>query len=69
MHECSPEHLRMGTARLKKDSETEEEGKKRRMNVERSIQQTLEKEVMSSHFVVSSHVSHSRQSVSKSGDL
>ena len=27
MHECSPEHLRMGTARWKEDKETEEEGK------------------------------------------
>ena len=36
LHVCSPEHLRMGTARMKYDNETEEEGKKRRMNVERS---------------------------------
>ena len=27
MHECPPEHLRMGTARWKYDKETEEEGK------------------------------------------
>ena len=36
MRECSPEHLRMGTARLKYHNETEEEGKKRKINVERS---------------------------------
>ena len=36
MHECFPKHLRMGTARLKQDNETEEESRKRRMNVERS---------------------------------
>ena len=36
MRECSPEHFRMGTARLKYHNETEEEGKKRKMNVERS---------------------------------
>ena len=36
MHECFPKHLCMGTARLKKDNETQEEGKNRRMNVESS---------------------------------
>ena len=36
MHECFPKHPRMGTARLKLDNETKEEGNKRRINVERS---------------------------------
>ena len=40
MHECSPEHLHMGTARLKYHDETEEEGKKKRTNVERSTADT-----------------------------
>ena len=35
-----PKHLRMGTARLKYDKETEEESKTRRMNVERSTADT-----------------------------
>ena len=30
MRECSPEHLSMGTARLKCDKETEEEGKQKK---------------------------------------
>ena len=29
MHECFPKHRRMGTARMKLDKETDEEGKKR----------------------------------------
>ena len=36
MQECSPEHLHMGTARLKQGKEIGKEGKKRGMNVERS---------------------------------
>ena len=43
MHECFPKHLRMGTARLKLDNETKEEGKKRRINVERSTADTKER--------------------------
>ena len=31
VHECSPERLRMETARMKLEKETEEEGKKRRV--------------------------------------
>ena len=42
MHECFPKHPRMGTARWKLDNETEEEGKKRRINVERSTADTKE---------------------------
>ena len=38
MNQCFPKHLRMGTARLKYDNETEEENKKRRMIVERSTE-------------------------------
>ena len=65
MHDCFPKHLPMGTARLKQDNETEEESKMRRMNVE-EVQRTRKIEVLSSHFVVSSHVMHSQQFVSKS---
>ena len=34
MHECFLKHLRMGTARMKEDKDTEEDGKKRRENME-----------------------------------
>ena len=36
MHECSPEHLRIGTARMKYNSETAEEGKHKRVNMEKN---------------------------------
>ena len=35
-HQCFPKHLRMGTAGMKLNIETEEEGKKRRVNMEKS---------------------------------
>ena len=35
MHECFPKHLRMGTARIKQDKETDEDGKKRGVRMER----------------------------------
>ena len=35
MHECFPKHSRMGTARTKYDEETDEEGKKRGVSIER----------------------------------
>ena len=34
MHECSPQYLRMGTASMKYDKETEEEGKHKREHME-----------------------------------
>ena len=36
MHESSPKHLHMRTARLKEDKDTGEEGKERGMKVARS---------------------------------
>ena len=36
MQECFPEHSRMGTVRMKKDKETDEEGKQRGVSMERS---------------------------------
>ena len=35
VHECFPKHLLTGTARMK-DNDTEEEGKQKRVNMERS---------------------------------
>ena len=35
MHECFPKHSRMGTERTKYDKETDEEGKKRGVSIER----------------------------------
>ena len=37
MHECCPDHLRMGRARMKQDKNTEEKGKNRRVNMETDI--------------------------------
>ena len=36
MNKCSPKHLPMGTARMKYDKDEEEEGKKERVNMEKS---------------------------------
>ena len=36
MHECFLKHSRMGTARMKEDEETDEEGEKRGLSMERS---------------------------------
>ena len=36
MHECFPKHSRMGTARMKLNKETDEEGKKRGASMERT---------------------------------
>ena len=36
MHKCFPKHSRMGTARTKLDKETDEDGKKRGLSMERS---------------------------------
>ena len=33
MQECLPKHSRMGTARIKLDKETDEEGKKRGVSI------------------------------------
>ena len=43
MHECFPKHSRMVTARMNLDKETDEEGKKRGVNMERSKAGTKEK--------------------------
>ena len=36
MHECFPKHSRMGTATIKLDKETDEDGMKRGVGMERS---------------------------------
>ena len=38
MHECSPEHFYMGTARMKYDKDTLEEGKKRKLKMVRTAE-------------------------------
>ena len=43
MHECFPKQSRMGSARTKYDKETDEEGKKRGVSVERSKADTKKK--------------------------
>ena len=64
MHDCSPKHLRMGTARLKQDNETEEESKKMRMNVERSTADTKKRSHVQSLCRVVTSVTHDSPSVS-----
>ena len=44
MHECFPKHLRMGTARMKQDNETDEGGKKRGVSMEKCKAGTKKKE-------------------------
>ena len=56
MHECFPKPPRMGTAKYKLDNETEEEGKKIRINVERSTADTKERSPVSSHWCVCSRM-------------
>ena len=41
MHECFPKHLSMGKARTKYDEETDEDGKKRGVSMERSKADTI----------------------------
>ena len=41
MHECFPKHSRKGIAKMKQDKETEEEGKKWGVSMERSKAGTL----------------------------
>ena len=43
MHECFPKHSRRGAARMKYDKETDEEGKKRGVSMERSNEGTKER--------------------------
>ena len=56
MHECFPKHTRMGTARLNLDNGTEEEGKKR-INVERSTEDTKKRSPVKKHNLVQSRLS------------
>ena len=43
IHECFPKHSRMGTARMKEDNETDEDGKKRGVSMEKSKAGTKER--------------------------
>ena len=45
VHACFPKHSRMGTARMNEDKETDEEGKKRCLSMERSKGGTKEKKI------------------------
>ena len=49
MQECLPKHSRMGTARMKYDTETNEEGKKRGVSMERSKAGMKQKEVLTTY--------------------
>ena len=52
IHECFPQHSRMGTARMKQDKETDEKGKKRGMSMEISKVATKKKEVPKAHHYI-----------------
>ena len=53
MHECFPKHLRMGTARMKRDKETKEEGKKKGNGTERIKEGTKQKEIPAAyHYLI-----------------
>ena len=43
MHECFPKHPSMGTARIKLDNETDEDGQKRGVSMEKSTAGTNKK--------------------------
>ena len=49
MQECFPKHSRMGTARMKQEKVTEQEGKKREVSMERSKEAQKKKEVLNYH--------------------
>ena len=52
MHECFPKHSRIGTERMKEDNETDEEGKKRGVSMEK-VQQARKKEVPTAyHYLI-----------------
>ena len=48
MHECFPQHWRTGTARMKEANETDEEGKKRGVSMEK-VKRARKKEVPSDY--------------------
>ena len=45
LHRCSPEHLRMGTARLKNDKETEEKGNQKKCETGKKYSEHENKDV------------------------
>ena len=49
MHECFPKHSRMGTARMKSDKETDEEGKKRIVSLESGHKQKKSRRPITSY--------------------
>ena len=53
MQECFPKHSRMGTARMKLDNETDEDGQKRGVSMEKTVQRAQIKEVPTAyHYLI-----------------
>ena len=50
MHACFPKHFRMGTATMNLDKDTEEEGKKRRVNKWKEVKQARKKEYSAAYY-------------------
>ena len=51
MHECFPKHSHMGAARMKKDKETDEEGKKRGVSIWKEAKRARKKSADGLHIV------------------
>ena len=55
MQECFPKHSRMGTARMKEDNETDEDGQKRDVSIEK-VKRARKKEVPTAyHYLTKIH--------------
>ena len=46
MHKCCPQHLRMGTARMKEDKETEDNYEQERVNIKSKMRTKYRSEVV-----------------------
>ena len=52
MHECFPKHSRSGTAIIKYDNETDEDGQKRGVSIEKKVQRARIKEVTTAYHIL-----------------
>ena len=51
MHECFPIHSRTGTARMKEDNETDEDGKKRGVSMKK-VKRVRKKDVPTAYHIL-----------------
>ena len=52
IQECFPKHSRMGTARMKEDNETDEEGKKRGVSMEKVKRERTKEVPTAYHYLI-----------------